>query len=84
MNKYFCSFASGNLSFLIGAGCFSITGTVGKCDLIRGDNFYVVTTNGRMIYDKLYDVQADQEQLVFEKYGVQPVKFLTFIGRDDD
>lgn len=84
MNKYFCSFASGNLSFLTGAGCFIITGTVGKCDLIRGDDCYVVTTNGRMFYDRLSDVQVDQAQLVFEKYGIHPVKSLTFIGRDDD
>lgn len=41
MNKYFASFASGNLSLSTYAGIV-IRGTVGKCRLVIGDKCYVV------------------------------------------
>ena len=84
MNKYFCSFASGDLQFSTNSDSFIINGTVGKCNLIKGDTCYIVTVTGRMFCDKLIDVQIDEAQLVFEKCGIHPVKSLTFIGRDDD
>lgn len=83
MNKYFCSFASGNLSLSTNAGVV-VNGTVGKCDLITGDKCYVVTTQGRMFHDKIVQIDNEKSVLYFENVGLFEVKGLTFIGRDDD
>jgi len=83
MNKYFCSFASGNLSLSTNAGVV-ITGTVGRCELITGDKCYVVTTQGRMFSDKIVKIDPENKVLYFENVGLFEVKGLTFIGRDDD
>ena len=82
MNKYFCSFASGNLSLSTNSGLV-VYGTVGRCDLIIGDKCYVVTTNGRMFHDKITQIDGEKSVLYFENVGSFEVKGLTFIGRDD-
>ena len=83
MNKYFCGYASGNLSLSTSSGIV-VTGTVGRCDLITGDKCYVVTTQGRMFHDKIVKIDTENKVLHFENAGLFKVKGLTFIGRDDD
>ena len=82
MNKYFCGYASGNLS-LSTRSDVTVIGTVGRCNLITGDECYVVTSQGKMFHDKIIRIDQEYESLYFEKSGLFKVTDLIFIGRDD-